>query len=41
MSHLAVRGLDKPVLVHARIGGERVDEPDVRAFRCFDWADAS
>ena len=39
--HLAVRRLDEAVLVHPRIGRERVDEADVRAFRRLDRADAA
>ena len=39
--HLAVRGLDEPILVHPGIGAERDDEPDVRPFRCLDRADAA
>ena len=38
---LAVRALDEAVLVHARIGRERVDQADVRAFRRLDRADAA
>ena len=38
---LAVRRLDEAVLVHPRIGRERVDQADVRAFRRLDRADAA
>ena len=38
---LAVRRLDEAVLVHPRVGGERVDQADVRAFRRLDRADAA
>ena len=41
VAHLAVRALDEAVLVHAREGGERVDQADVRAFRRLDRADAA
>ncbi len=37
--HAPVRALDEAVLVHPRVGGERVDQADVRAFRGFDRAD--
>src|SRR5262244_378274 len=37
---LAIGRLDEAVLVHPRIGGERVDEADVGTFRGLDWADA-
>ncbi len=44
--HLAVldqhvRRLDEAVLVHLGVGGQRVDQADVRAFRRFDRADAA
>src|SRR5262245_12761455 len=38
---LAVRRLDEAVLVHPRVGGERVDQADVRTFRRLDRADAA
>ena len=37
----AIRAFDEAVFVHARIGRERVDQADVRAFRRFDRADAA
>jgi len=36
----AVRRLDEPIRVHARVRRERADEADVRAFRRLDRADA-
>ena len=41
LAHLAIGRLDEPVFVDAREGRERVDEPDVRAFRRLDRADAA
>ena len=41
VDHLAVRAFDEAVLVHARIGRERVDQADIRAFRRLDRADAA
>ena len=38
---LAVRAFDEAVLVDARVGRERVDQADVRAFRRLDRADAA
>ena len=38
---LAVRSLDKAVLVDLRIGCQRVDQTDVRSFRSLDGAHAS
>src|SRR4029077_11202758 len=38
---LAVRRLDEAVVVDARKAGQRADQPDVRAFRRFDRADAA
>ena len=38
---LAVRALDEAVLVDARVGRQRVDQADVRAFRRLDRADAA
>ena len=37
----AIRAFDEAVFVHARIGRERVDQTDIRAFRRFDRADAA
>ena len=37
----AVRGLDEAELVHAGVGGEGVDQADVRTFRGLDRADAA
>src|SRR5713101_5025929 len=39
--NLAVRRLDKSVVVDARKAGERADQPDVRAFRRFNGANAA
>ena len=39
--HLAVGRLDEAVFVHPRIGRERIDEADIRAFRRLDRADAA
>src|SRR5581483_8823344 len=39
--HAPVRRLDEAELVHARIRGQRRDQPDVRAFRRLDGADAA
>src|SRR6185312_4286286 len=39
--HLAIRRLDEAVLVHARVGRERVDQADVRTFRRLDRADTA
>ncbi len=39
--HQHVRRLDEAVLVHLGIGGKRVDQADVRAFRRLDRADAA
>ena len=39
--NLAVRSLDKAVLVDLRIGCQRVDQTDVRSFRSLDGAHAS
>ena len=36
----AVRRLDKAIIVDARVGGQRTDQTDVRAFRRFNGADA-
>ncbi|MNQ40213.1 hypothetical protein D3C85_538590 [compost metagenome] len=36
-----VRALEEAVLVGAGIGGQRVDQADVRTFRCFDRAHAA
>ena len=41
LDHLAVRALDEAVLVDAGEAGKRGDQPDVRAFRRFDRADAA
>ena len=41
VAHAAVRALDEAVLVDARVGRERVDQADVRAFRRLDRADAA
>ena len=38
---LAIGRLDEAVLVHPRIGRERVDQADIRAFRRLDRADAA
>ena len=38
---LAIGRLDEAVLVHPRIGGERVDQADVRPFRRLDRTDAA
>ena len=38
---LPVGGLDEAVFVDARIGGQRADQADVRAFRGLDGADAA
>ena len=38
---LAIRRLDEAVLVHPRIGGERVDQADIGTFRRLDRADAA
>src|SRR6266542_2992328 len=37
---LAIGRLDEAVLVHPRIGGERVDQADIGTFRRLDRADA-
>src|SRR5690606_286439 len=37
----AVRGFDETVLVDARIGGQRVDQTDVRTFWRFNRADTA
>src|SRR5690606_39441231 len=37
----AVRALEEAVLVGARVGGQRVDQTDVRTFRRFDRAHAT
>jgi hypothetical protein len=37
----AVRRLDEAVFVHPRIGRERIDQADIRAFRRLDRADAA
>ena len=41
VDHLTIRAFDEAVLVHARIGGERVDQTDIRAFRRFNRADTA
>ncbi|ETC89470.1 hypothetical protein XHC_0993 [Xanthomonas hortorum pv. carotae str. M081] len=41
VQHLAVRGFKEAVLVGTGKHGQRVDQADVRAFRCFDGADAA
>ena len=41
VDHLTIRAFDEAVLVDARIGGERVDQTDIRAFRRFNRADAA
>ena len=38
---LAVRAFDEAVLVHPRMGRQRIDEADIGAFRGFDRADAA
>jgi hypothetical protein len=38
--HLAVRRLDEAEVVDPRVGGQRVDQPDVRTFRRLDRAHA-
>ena len=39
--HLAIGRLDEAVFVHPRIGRERIDQTDIRAFRRLDRADAA
>ena len=39
--HLAIRRFDEAVFVGACIQRQRVDQADVRTFRCFDRADAT
>ncbi len=41
VDHATVRAFDEAVLVDAGVGGQRVDQADVRAFRRFDRADAA
>ena len=41
VANLAIGRLDEAVLIDAREGGERIDQPDVRAFGRFDRADAA
>ena len=41
VDHLAVRRLDEAVLVDAAIGGQRVDQTDVRTFRGLNRADTA
>ena len=36
VDNLPVRGLDKSVFIHPRIGGEIGNETDIRTFRCLD-----
>ncbi len=38
---LTVRAFDEAILVHARMGGERVDQADIRAFRRLNRADTA
>ena len=39
--HLAIGRLDEAVFVHPRVGGERIDQADIGAFRRLDRADAA
>ena len=39
--HVAIRRLDKAILVHPAIGRQTADQADVRAFRRLDRADAA
>ena len=41
LGDLAVRGLDEAELIDLRVGGQRGDQTDVRAFGRFDGADAA
>ena len=41
IAHFAIRRLDEAELIDAGVGTHRVDQTDVRTFRCFDRADAA
>jgi hypothetical protein len=41
VAHAAIRAFDEAVFVHARKGGERIDEADVRTFRRLDRTDTA
>ena len=39
--HLAIRGLDEPILINRRISSQTPDQANIRTFRGFNWANAA